>query len=212
MIEHNAPTLRFAPRQPMKFNAFRFLGAIVSMIGSVCCVQPAQAGYGQVPLFFIENRGQAGPDVRFMVKGPGISAFFARDEVSVAAGEGSLALRFQGANPTPEVEGIGPLPGKANFLVGPRSEWRTNLTTFGSVIYREIYPGIDLTYSASGEHIKSEFVVAPGADPSLIRLSYEIADRPHVEPDGVLILPTRSGQFRENTPVIYQDRDGRRET
>jgi hypothetical protein len=44
----------------------------------------------------------------------------------------------------------------------------------------------------------------------VIRLSYEITERPQVEPDGVLVLPTSLGEFRENAPAIYQEREGKR--
>src|SRR5690348_9915652 len=193
-----------------KFASFRFWAAVAWIAVSVYFVQQAKADYGHVPLFFIENRGQVDRDVRYMVKSPGLAAFFENTGVSIAGGESALHLRFPGANPGAVIEGIDPLPSKANFLIGPKPSWRTDVATFGSVAYRDIYPGIDLIYSTSGDHLKSQFVVAPGVDPAAIRLSYEMAGRPHVEPDGVLVLPTNSGQFRENTPLIYQEHGGRR--
>src|SRR5713101_6414616 len=188
----------------------RLLPTVAWCLVSGCFVQPAIAGYGKVPLFFVENRGQVDREVGYMGKGPRFSVYFAHAGVNIAAGESTLHLRFPGANPDAVLEGIDPLPTRANFFIGPQPAWRTNLATFGSIAYRGIYPGIDVSYSGSGDHLKSQFVVAPGANPSVIRLSYEVAERPHVEPDGVLILPTSFGEFREDAPTIYQEREGKR--
>lgn len=188
---------------------FRFWTAILSFAVSGCLVQQAQADYGHMPLFFIENRGQADRDIRYMVQRPGLAAFFEAGGVSIAAGDSAFRIRFSGANPYAVIEGVDPLPGRVNFLIGPKPVWKTDVATFGSVVYRDIYPGIDLVYSGSGENLKSQFVVSPGADPGIIRLSYEMVDQPRIESDGVLVLPTKSGQFRENAPVIYQDHGGR---
>jgi hypothetical protein len=193
-----------------KFHTVRLWATLAWCLVSGCFVESAIAGYGKVPLFFMENREQSDCGVYYMAKGPSFSASFGHTGVNIAAGEDTLHLRFPGASPDAFLEGMDPLPTRANFFIGPPQAWRTNVATFGSIVYRDIYPGIDLSYSGSGDHLKSQFVVAPGVDPSMIRLSYEIAERPHVEPDGVLVLPGSVGEFREAPPAIYQERAGRR--
>ena len=192
-----------------KLATFRFWAAVAWLIVSPCLVLVANAAYGELPLFFMENRGQADPSVRYLVRSPQFKGAFASVRVDITTGDGALRLRFKGAR-SARIEGIAALPGRANFLIGPRSQWKVDVPLFAGVTYHNIYSGIDLIYSGLGNQLKSEFVIAPGADPALIRMSYELAERPRVEPDGVLVLPAKSGQFRENAPLIYQERKGRR--
>ncbi len=63
-----------------------------------------------------------------------------------------------------------PLAGKANYFKGRDPEqWRTNLPTYGAVLYREAYPGIDLKVYGTGRQLEYDVIVRPGADPSRVR-------------------------------------------
>ena len=62
-----------------------------------------------------------------------------------------------------------------------------------------------MVYSTSGNRLKADFMVAPGADPSVIRLRYDGVGQARLEADGVLVLEGAAGELRENAPVIYQD-------
>ena len=123
-----------------------------------------------VPLFFIANHGQAPPAVRFMAKGSGLTAYFSPGEAVFRVAGRSVRMQFEGANPSPRVEGMERLPGHANFLIGPQKDWRPDVPLYGAVVYRDLYPGVDIIYGGEGRDLKSEFVVAPGADPSRIRV------------------------------------------
>jgi hypothetical protein len=48
-------------------------------------------------------------------------------------------------------------------------------------------------------------VVAPGADPDLVRLRYSGARRLALDPAGDLIIYTRTGRLRQKHPVVYQE-------
>ena len=181
-----------------------------------------------VPLVFIANQGQAPPAVRFMVKGSGLTAFFTPGEARFRAGDAAVSLQFAGATPSVEVEGLDPLTGQANFLIGPQEEWRLGVPLYGGIIYRDLYPGIDMVYGASRRDLKSQFVVAPGADPAQIRLRYAGAGEPRIDESGALVIPlsnleenasfeknsgsNKNGrrELREQAPFLYQERDGRR--
>lgn len=64
-----------------------------------------------------------------------------------------------------------------------------------------------MVYSGAGRQLKSEFVVAPHADPSRIRFRYEGAGPPSVGPDGSLSIPFGPERLREAPPRIYQGRN-----
>ena len=81
--------------------------------------------------------------------------------------------------------------GKANYLIGnDPSNWQTDVPLFGRVVYRDLYPGIDMFYSSSTRRLKSEFVVAPGADPSRIQIAYKGVAGIRIDEAGGLIVST----------------------
>src|SRR5882724_5773859 len=194
-----------------KFWNLRLWAAVAWCVASGCFVQPAQGAYGQVPVFFFENRGQlASPDILYMAKGPDLTAYFGPNQVLLTMGSSTYRVSFPGANPAPALEASQPLGGRINFLLGQASQWKTNLPAYGSLTYRGIFPGIDMVYSTSGNRFKSDFIVAPGADPSVIRLRYDGAGQARLEADGVLVLEGAAGELRENAPTIYQELAGKR--
>src|ERR1044071_1929158 len=86
-----------------------------------------------VPLFFIENQGQAPPAVRFMAQGSGMTAWFSPQEILFRVAKTGLELRFLGAQPAPVIEGLDPLEARANFLTGREAEWRTEVPLYRAV-------------------------------------------------------------------------------
>ena len=56
-------------------------------------------------------------------------------------------MKLDGANATPQVEGLEELSGKANYFIGnDPAKWRTNVPTYARVQYHAVYPGVDLVY------------------------------------------------------------------
>ena len=66
------------------------------------------------------------------------------------------------------------LPHRSNFFIGNDSEkWRTDVPNFKTIVYENLYDGIDLVYRAVPDGLKYDFMVHPGADASDIRIRYE---------------------------------------
>ena len=162
----------------------------------------------RVPLFFVANSGQAPPEVRFMAKGSGLTAYFLRNEAVFHTLSSSVRMRLEGANPAARVEGAGRLAGQVSFLTGAEENWRSGLPMYGAVAYRDVYAGIDMVYGGSGRNLKSEFLVAPAADPSQIRLRYIGAGEIRIDAAGALVIPLNGEVLRERAPEVYQSRAG----
>jgi hypothetical protein len=116
-------------------------------------------------------------------------------------------MQFVGANPRPEIVGEAPLESKVNYFVGrDASRWHAGVRTFAGVRYRELYPGIDLVFHGGGDggRLEYDFVLAPGASPRNVRLSFEGADSLSLGKDGELLLHTQAGTISQSAPVIYQ--------
>jgi hypothetical protein len=121
----------------------------------------------------------------------------------------AIGLRFLGAEAEPE--GTRQLPGRVNYLVGrDPAKWRTGLHTYGEVVYRDLWPGIDLAFRGERGTLKYEFRLAAGADVRDIRLAYRGADRVSLGRDGALGIHTPFGLLRDTRPVSYQVIAGRR--
>jgi photosystem II stability/assembly factor-like uncharacterized protein len=120
-----------------------------------------------------------------------------------------LRMRLEGANSAPQIEGMDELPGKTNYFIGnnPR-KWRTDIPSYSSVIYRDVYTGIDLVYYGRGQQLEYDFRIAPGSDPSQIKLTFEGAQTIEVNAQGDLVLHTKGGDVRQHKPLVYQEVDG----
>ena len=151
--------------------------------------------WGELSLSFISNSGQADPAVQFHVRGAGHDVAFASDVVvfraqGAQAENSDVRLRFAGGNTEAEIVGLDPLPGTANFFIGSNpDDWHTGIPTYAALEYRALYPGIDLRYTGSNGHLKSEFHVAPGADSQQIQMDYAGMTGLEIRADGALLWP-----------------------
>lgn len=193
----------------LQFHRVRFWTAVVWFLLSAWLVQLAKAGYGQVPMYFVENRGQFPVQTKYVARGAGLTGYFGAASAVIAAGDDSFRVTFPGANPTARLEGMKLSAAHINFLVGAPSQWRTDLPAWDAIAYRGIFPGVDLIYSSCCDRLKSDFIVAPGADPETIRLRYE-GGTVHLDAGGSLVVPVGGGEFREEAPILYQEIAGRR--
>jgi len=123
-----------------------------------------------------------------------------------------LRLRYAGANADPHIEGQDPLPGVANYVIGndPHT-WKTGIPTFAKVVYKDVYPGIDLTYYGHVGQLEYDWIVQPGADPSVIGLHVEGARGATLDAAGNLVLQTMAGAVVQRAPVAYQEVGGTRQ-
>jgi photosystem II stability/assembly factor-like uncharacterized protein len=123
-----------------------------------------------------------------------------------------LKVSLEGANiDASALEGAEELPGKVNYFIGnDSSRWLTDIPTYSKVVYRDAYPGVDLLYYGNRQQLEYDFVVAPGADASVVALKYEGAENIRVDHEGNLVLKTTAGDLRQLKPVIYQEIDGKR--
>jgi hypothetical protein len=182
-----------------------------------------QAAYGQLPLSFEANQGQADSRVQFLSRGQGYALFLTSTEAvlslqqppapgarimgpSQAPWDTVLRLQLAGGNPNPSIEGVNPLADTSNYFEGndPR-HWHTNIPTYAKVAYHDVYAGIDLVYYGNQQQLEYDFTVAPGADPNVIRLNVSGAQTMALDSQGNLVLSTAGGDVIEHAPVLYQD-------
>jgi hypothetical protein len=171
--------------------------------------------YRRLPLGFVANAGQIDRRVRFLAQASGATFWFTRREAVFALpAKGRrvlLHLRFRNADPRLRVVGERRQPGIANFLNGAdAAKSHSGVPVYGAIVYRDLWPGIDLAFRGDGAKLKYEFRLAPGADPSRIQLAYRGAHGLSVDKTGTLLIPTGRGVLRDQPPTSYQQIGGRR--
>lgn len=164
--------------------------------------------YGRLPLYFIENKGQIRGGSEFYLQGSDKTIFFSREGLTFAfiddASRWSLKLDFVNPNPQMRLEGSGETEAVFSHFNGPASSWKSHARSFSRITYRNIWPGIDLEYSGTVRRMKYSFRVSPGADPSMIGLSYRGATRVGINSKGELEVATPAGGFHDESPVSIQ--------
>jgi Beta-propeller repeat len=174
-----------------------------------------EAAYGKLPLSFEANRGQTDGQVKFLSRGHGYGLYLTETETVLKLRDESSALRMKllGANPRPQVAGVDQLPGKTNYFIGnDPKKWRKDIPTYAKVKYEAVYPGVNVVYyGAQGRELEYDFIVAPGADPKAIKLSFEGADKLELNEQGDLVLRLSGKPIHLRKPVVYQEKDGGRQ-
>ncbi|MCZ6711655.1 MAG: DUF4347 domain-containing protein, partial [Gammaproteobacteria bacterium] len=166
-----------------------------------------------VPVAFEENVGQTDAVVDFVARGTGYTVFLSQgDAVLRFAGDGSddvLRIDLVGADSGSMASGLGATDAKNHYLVGGESSWRTDVSSYDSVVYGEIYDGIDIRYYSQQSQLEYDFIVAAGADPSQIRLNFDGAESVTIGTDGALLLalPGSPEPVRFDAPYSYQVAD-----
>lgn len=183
-------------------------------------------------LKFIENKGQWNADIDFQAQVPGGRVGVSAKGFSILlldmeqmehqhlAGHG--AVNESDGQPTAinghffKINLIGSnqyvlptvgrsLDGYYNYFLGNDScHWATNVLAFASIIYPNVYDGIDFRVSSVGNNLKYDFIVKPGADPSQIKLEYFGVDGIEKSNDE-LEIRTAVGSLTELKPFSYQN-------
>src|SRR6185369_8256615 len=146
--------------------------------------------FGKLPLYFVENRGQLDKRVGYYVQGIDKTIYFtnhgltfvlnpkpeAQPEISKSdkqhSERWSLKLDFVGARPGVRPEGREQTGATFSYFKVRRSQWQAGLKSYSEIVYRELWPGIDLVYAGTVNRMKYTFVVKPGADPNRIKLAW----------------------------------------
>jgi Beta-propeller repeat len=202
--------------------ARRLVGLLLALVSAGALARgrqtaPTAPPAPERPLRFEPNQGQLGQDVSFVARGPGYGLFLTRAGATLALGQPGdrlevVTMRLAGAAPV-EPAGERPLPGASSYLVGDRSRWRTGVPGYASVRYAGVRPGVDLVYYGTEQRdLEYDLVVAPGADPAALRMTFEGVERATVASDGAAVLALAGGgELRKAPPRAYQERsDGER--
>jgi hypothetical protein len=164
-----------------------------------------------VPIFFEPNQGQWNPRVKFSAHAGNYRLFLTGREALLSyyrPGEAAPRLAgvsFLNANPSPEAAGADPLASRSNYFRGrTKAGWRAGVPHYARVMYREVYPGIDVVYYGNRKRLEYDFVLAPGADPRRIRMKFS-GGRLSLTAGGDLVLEDGETRLLQHRPYVYQE-------
>jgi hypothetical protein len=179
--------------------------------------------YGQLPLSFEANQGQADAQVNFLSRGSGYTLYLTPTQSVLdlqssagsdpAASGDELTMQLVGANPSAQATGLDLQPGVSNYLIGnDPAQWHTNVPNYARVAYENVYPGVNLVYYGNDQqHLEYDFVLAPGGNPNAIQLAFQGTQGISLDAQGDLVLKTSGGDVTEQAPIVYQDVNGARQ-
>jgi len=187
-------------------------------------LQVAKAVQG-LPLLFEPNVGQADDSVRFIARGSGYAMLLRERDIVLnmsrahtdpatggvtSTAPARLTLSFEGAHPS-QITGADELSSHSSYFIGSDpAKWQRQVRHFGEVRYDSLYDGIDCVFHGNQGLLKFDLLVAPGADPSQVKIAVGGAERLSIDANGDLLADVPGGQVRKPAPVIYQDIRGRR--
>ncbi|MFN7929689.1 MAG: SBBP repeat-containing protein [Blastocatellia bacterium] len=175
-----------------------------------------QENYGRVPLHFEANQGQYQQDVKYLTRGNGYSiALTPQAAVLELHNEktATVQMKLKGANPNARITSSEPLEAKMNYFLGnDPKDWKTDVPTFAKVKYEQVYPGTDVVYYGNQQQLEYDFIIAPQADPSAIKLGFAGVNAMRLDEAGNLLLTTDAGEVKQHKPIIYQEVAGERRT
>ncbi len=174
--------------------------------------RPGREQISSMALAFQLNKGQFDEQVKYAIRNGGQSIFFTPTQVAytfIDKQKSALAIKqtFVGTSDGVSLEGINPLAGKMNYFIGnDSSKWQTDVATYAAVVYKDLYPGVDLQYSGEKGDLLYTFTLQPGSLPSSIKLALAGVKQLSVNANGELMMETALGTIGIHKPVAYQQR------
>ena len=157
---------------------------------------------------FIENLGQWDGDVRFVAATAFGHAVLGTRGVTydVATGASSgvrVRLSFAsslGADPVGVVDAGSP----TNYLLGTDpAAWAVGARSFSEVVYRDVWPSVDVRYRFSGCELKYDVVLRPGAEASDVAFVVEGHEGLDVGRDAVDVRLPGGAALRDGSLVAW---------
>ena len=113
-------------------------------------------------------------------------------------------MEFLNSSEQVEIKGDKALDTYNNYFIGnDSSKWKSNCKIYQAVIYKNIYPNIDLRYYTENDQLKYDLVVHPGGNPDNIVLKYKGAEKLIVK-SAAITIHTSVGDVNEMIPRTYQ--------
>lgn len=121
-----------------------------------------------------------------------------------------LSIEFLNAQHVSTIEKVEPTDHYYNFFIGDDSgNWASQVKGYNEFTLQNIYPNINLKLLEKQEDLKYEFILAPKANPELIRMKVKGHDKLKINRKGELEIQTDLGNIIDEKPYAYQIINGK---
>ncbi|MCR5822256.1 MAG: gliding motility-associated C-terminal domain-containing protein [Bacteroidales bacterium] len=128
------------------------------------------------------------------------------DDHSVSRRHHAYRVTFVGSDKGCTPTGMAPDEGYSNYYIGnDPSRWVSKVPSYAVVEYNDLYKDVDFRIFSAKNMAKYEFRVAPGADPSVIRMQYDGQSNIRLLSNGNLLIVTSVRDIVELRPYVYQE-------
>ena len=184
-----------------------------------------------MPMLFIANQGQVDSAIRYYTQMPGGAIYLTNDNIvfdfvqsneaasplgtenielmakTLNANNGqrlSFSLAFIGAGSSAEITGQEKAETVINYYIGnDPQKWLTQIPTYREVLYKDIYPNIDLRLYGKGGAFTYDFIVHPSGNIDDIKLAFTGIDGLDIN-NRELTISTALGDMKQEQLKIYQ--------
>lgn len=185
-----------------------------------------------LPLYqFIKNEGQWSKDIKFRASIPGGYLLVKENSIqylfiniqhgtSQVVTEARIApktmnghlmeMEFLGGNQTKNFQAQDESSNIYNFFEGSDpSKWKSNVKAYNEILIKDVYPDIDFRLYSIDQSLKYEYIVAPSANVSHIKMKYAGMSQLKLA-DQQLHFETSVNTFKEFNPFSFQVENGRK--
>ncbi len=137
----------------------------------------------------------------------GFQAWFADGQVKFRSSTGQIQFSYEGARVS-NLQAEQPLAEHVNLIRAGIPEDCRNPLLYGRLSYPNLYAGVTVHFGADKGELKSEYVVAPDAKPSRVRIRFAAYSSIGLNANGDLEMTTPEGYWREKRPEAWQIVEG----
>ena len=181
--------------------------------------------YGELPILFEPNEGQAPPQFAYVASGTGYRVALSEQGLTLALPSATtdssiihphdraglrpfsaVHLRLIGAVKNPVLRPVRRQASYTNYFIGnDPAHWRTHVPNFAAIRYKDVYPGIDWIVYGNRRHLlEYDLVVHAHADPARIVLAVTGAEYLSLDRSGKLVIDMHGRVLCQLRPIIYQ--------
>jgi len=113
-----------------------------------------------------------------------------------------MDMEFSGANVSADIQGEHRQKHVYNYYLGHCPDGITNVSAFGQIRYKGIYPGTDIVFYATDKGLKYDIELQANADPQVIKFRYNGHKGMQLS-GNALVIKTPLGEYTEHIPLAY---------
>ncbi len=163
--------------------------------------------FGNIPLYFIPNKGQVNQKVRYYAKTSSYTLWVTDEGMVFDIGSRRLLsnLNFLNTNPNFDIKPLQKTEYRVNYFIGnDKSNWVSGVQASKSIQFEDIYPGVDVKVYGKDKNIEYDWILKPGVDPQIIQFSIKDSEKIEIDENGNLVIYGQFGEIKHQKPYAYQ--------